>query len=78
MSDWTVGRDGCSNTSDAFEIAVLVVSSVLREHRLGGDVPSTARLIMAQLAHNYGFGPLPPPCPKGFQHVCANCGQKFG
>jgi hypothetical protein len=55
--DWTVGSDGRSNSSPAFDQTVEVVRQILLDHRLGQDPGSTARLIVAQLAHVYGFGP---------------------
>lgn len=55
--DWTVGPEGRSNTSPAFELLVMEVVQALSHHCLGGDLGMTARGIVAMLAHRHGFAP---------------------
>ncbi len=57
--DWTA-KYGCSNCSDVFEELVAIVERLIRSdaHSLmQGRADSTARLIMAQLAHAHGMVP---------------------
>jgi hypothetical protein len=58
--DWTVGRNGRTNSSKEFNEAVAEVYDVLSSHRLGGDLAHTARLIVARLAHVRHLAPREP------------------
>jgi hypothetical protein len=58
--DWTTDRGGRSNSSKRFEKLCDEVEAIIRSdaHSLiGGYAGSTARLIMAQLAHVHGLAP---------------------
>lgn len=58
--DWTTDPDGRSNSSKLFEKLCDEVETLIRSdaHSLiGGYAGSTARLIMAQLAHVHGLAP---------------------
>jgi len=55
--DWTVGRNGSSNSSKAFDEVVSAVYQTLVHHRLGDDLEWTARVIVSKLAHGYGLAP---------------------
>ena len=61
--DWTV-KDGRSNSSDKFIEIVGHVANLMRDnggHCLDASwAASTARLIVAQLAHEYDFAPGEP------------------
>lgn len=60
--DWTA-KDGRSNSSDEFEAIAKHVESLIRAdaHKLiNGRADDTARLIVAQLAHNLGMRPTRP------------------
>jgi hypothetical protein len=56
-SDWTTDQHGRSNSSETYLFAVTVVELILRNVRLGDDVPAAARLIVAKLVHEHGFAP---------------------
>ena len=58
--DWTE-KNGASNSSDEFERLVIVVTGLIKgsaHDLLSGRADIVAGLILAQLAHGYGFGPL--------------------
>lgn len=60
--DWTVDpASGRSNSSDEFEGLCRAVERLIRDSAhdlISGDAGTVARLIMAQLAHKHGLGPL--------------------
>jgi hypothetical protein len=74
--DWTVDSEGRSNNSEDFHFAVGVVERLLNNHRCGDQTRRTARLIVAKLAHTYGFAPsqalseawASPPAPPPSEH----------
>lgn len=58
--DWTEGRKGASNSSALFDILCSDVERLIRgdAHSLiSGNAGSTARLIVARLAHQCKFVP---------------------
>lgn len=58
--NWTCDASGRSNSSKAFTDTCDVVERIIRSdaHALiSGNAGSTARLIVAQLAHDLGFAP---------------------
>ncbi len=57
IRDWTANRANRSNSSPEFEDCVRMVDEILRSHRLGDATETTARLIMAHLAHRKGLAP---------------------
>jgi hypothetical protein len=60
-SDWTV-HEGLSNSSPAFFELQSAVEQIIRNSGadlIAGRASTVARLIMAQLAHVHGVGPLP-------------------
>lgn len=60
MTDWTANADGRSNSSELFESLCEVVEDLIRHdaHKLiAGRADMTARLIMANLAHEHGLRP---------------------
>ena len=67
-ADWTE-KNGVSNTSDEFERLTNVVTNLIKgsaHDLLSGRADIVAGLILAQLAHTYGFGPLKSDsCPGG-------------
>lgn len=66
MSDWTE-FNGRSNSSVAYYRIASAVADILADHRLEDSVESTARLIVAQLAHVHGLAPTttdPDPQPQ--------------
>lgn len=57
-ADWTVGTDGRSNTSLAFEQISTEVERIIRSDApmlISGHADRTARLIVAHLAHKHGM-----------------------
>lgn len=57
--DWTV-KDGRANTSDEFHRICREVEQLIRndaQFLIAGRADATAKLIMAQLAHKYHYGP---------------------
>jgi hypothetical protein len=56
--DWTAGSDGRANSSMAYSALVVAVAELLGGARLGENQESLARLIVSQLAHKHGVGPL--------------------
>lgn len=54
--DWTASR-GRSNSSRKFQECVEAVLDILHAHRLGTLPATTARLIVARLAHEQGLAP---------------------
>lgn len=59
--DWTADEHGRSNASEEFEATVTFVARLLENHRLGGSLEQTARVIVAQLAHTCRFAPRGVP-----------------
>lgn len=62
--DWTCDRQGRSNASALFEKLCEEVERLIRDDAralIAGNAGSTARLIMAQLAHVHGLAPAAPP-----------------
>lgn len=57
LLDWTCDKHGRANSSEPFERCVDRVAELIANHRIGDDPRSTARLIMAQLAHLNGLAP---------------------
>ncbi len=59
--DWTINPDtGQSNSSDAFNAICDEVERLIRgdaRNLIAGSADSTARLIVAQLAHVHGLAP---------------------
>jgi hypothetical protein len=53
--NWTTDAHGVSNNSAEFHRVVEFVAEILSHHRLSDDVTTTARLIVAKLAHQYGL-----------------------
>lgn len=61
--DWTYDKNGNSNSSEEFKKLCDEVERLIRSdaHSLiSGNVASTARLIVAQLAHVHGLRPNTP------------------
>lgn len=54
--DWTC-KGGRANSSEAFERCVERVTDLIAGHRIGDDPRSTARVIMAHLAHLHKLAP---------------------
>jgi hypothetical protein len=57
--DWTADETGRSNSSKEFLEAVAEVTRLICNHSLGDDPETTARLIVARLAHVHGMT-VPP------------------
>lgn len=57
IRNWTMGPEGHFNTSEMFLEIVGSVAEVMKSHRLGDNVESMARLIVAHLAHQHGLAP---------------------
>lgn len=87
--DWTQDDEGRSNSSDLFLSLVGEVERLIRNDAhalLNGRVDQTARLVVAQLAHVHGLGPLPDGFREHswrvegdgeyvpFHDVCEECG----
>lgn len=59
--DWTQDASGHVNSSPEFLAIVLAMEALIRNLRVGDDVPTAARMIVAQLAHVHGLAPAPSP-----------------
>lgn len=86
-NDWTANSDGVTNSSEKFEALCEEVEQLIRHdaHKLiAGRADMTARLIMANLAHEHGLRPAEhalrrkPPNGGGGAHpgvgwMCMGC-----
>lgn len=54
---WTVGADGCFNTSVAFRACKKTVADIMRNRRLGDPIELGAGLIVAALVHEHHLQP---------------------
>lgn len=59
MKDWTA-KDGVANNSDLFHYLSVEIGGLIKNSGhdlLRGRAETVARLILAKLAHEYGFAP---------------------
>lgn len=66
--DWTTSADGVANSSPAFQWLVDVIARIIRNGAhdlLQGRSETTARTILAKLAHEHGLAPRGAIDPRG-------------